>query len=66
MNNDNLKGFGVGILVGVLIGGVIGLLYAPKSGKELRTEIKDKAKKVAGDVRAKLNIAKVEDIKGHG
>ncbi len=66
MNSDNLKGFGVGILVGLLVGGVIGLLYAPKPGKELRTELKDKAKKVAGDVRAKLNIAKVEDIKGHG
>jgi len=63
MNNENLKGFGVGILVGLVIGGAVALLYAPKSGKELRSDIKVKAKKVASDVRAKLNIATVDDLK---
>jgi gas vesicle protein len=42
MNNDNAKGFGIGLLVGAVIGGVIALLYAPKTGKETRQLIKDK------------------------
>ena len=61
MRND-VKGFGTGVLVGLVIGGVIGLLYAPKAGKELRSDIKDKAKTVTKDLKAKLNIATVDDI----
>jgi gas vesicle protein len=59
---DDVKGFGIGILVGLVIGGVIGLLYAPKAGKELRRDIKDKAKTVTKDLKAKLNMASVDDI----
>jgi gas vesicle protein len=36
----------VGVLVGAVTGGVIALLYAPKSGRELRRDIKGKAKEV--------------------
>ncbi len=39
--------FGKGLMLGFLAGGAIGaafaLLYAPKSGKELREEIKSKS-----------------------
>ncbi len=43
MNRDHAIGFGIGLLTGAVIGGVIGLLYAPKPGKETRQLIKDKA-----------------------
>ena len=43
MNNDQAKGFGIGLLVGAVVGGVIALLYAPRTGKETRQLIKDKA-----------------------
>jgi gas vesicle protein len=46
MSNDkgNLgKGLFLGFLAGGAIGAVIALLYAPKSGKELRSDIKLKA-----------------------
>ena len=33
----------IGFLTGGIVGAVIALLYAPKSGKELRKDIKDKA-----------------------
>lgn len=51
MNKDNAKGFGIGLLVGAVIGGVIALLYAPKTGKETRQLIKDKATKVVDTVK---------------
>ena len=35
-------GVTAGVIVGVAIGGVLGLLFAPKSGAELRSDIKDK------------------------
>jgi gas vesicle protein len=38
-----LKGLVVGLLAGGAIGAVIALLYAPKSGKELRADIREKA-----------------------
>lgn len=34
---------GIGLLAGLLIGGVVALLYAPKSGKETRKLLMDKA-----------------------
>jgi gas vesicle protein len=64
MNKDYLASFGIGLGIGVLLGGILGILYAPKSGTETRTIIKDKAEKVAGDVRAKINRATIKDIKG--
>ncbi len=53
MNKDNVTGFGIGLLTGVIIGGVIALLYAPKSGKETRQFIKDKATGVIDAVKEK-------------
>ena len=53
MNKDNAIGFGIGLLTGAVIGGVIALLYAPKSGKETRQLIKDKATEVVDAVKGK-------------
>ena len=57
MNKDHCIGFGVGLIAGVVIGGVIALLYAPKSGKETRQLIKDKATEVVDAVREKTTGA---------
>lgn len=37
--SDRIEGFIKGILIGGLIGAAIGILYAPKSGKETREDI---------------------------
>jgi gas vesicle protein len=53
MNKDHAVGFGVGLLAGAVIGGVIALLYAPKTGKETRQMIKDKATDMVDAVKGK-------------
>ncbi len=62
-NKDTLAGLGIGIGVGLLIGGALGLLYAPKEGKETRQLIRDKAGKFAKEVRLCTGRAKISDIK---
>jgi gas vesicle protein len=42
-NNGMLKGLVIGLLAGGAIGAVLALLYAPKSGKELRSDLREKA-----------------------
>ena len=55
MNKDHAIGFGIGLLAGAIIGGVIALLYAPKTGKETRQLIKDKATEVVDAVKEKTS-----------
>lgn len=57
------KKLGLGILIGAAAGLVTGLLTAPKSGKETRQDIKDKAKEVKGSAERKLKDAHKELIK---
>ena len=57
MNKDNVIGFGIGLLSGAIIGGVIALLYAPKTGKETRKLIKDKATEVVDAIKEKTTGA---------
>ena len=54
------KKFGLGILVGAVVGVIAGLLTAPKSGKETRQDIKNKAKEVKGAAERKLKDAHKE------
>ncbi len=42
-NNGMVKGLVIGLLAGGAIGAIVALLYAPKSGKELRADIREKA-----------------------
>lgn len=42
-DSDNFGAFLVGFLVGGITGAAVSLLYAPKSGEETRTVIKEKA-----------------------
>jgi len=58
-----------GLLLGGLVGGVAGLLFAPKAGKELRADLKEKgieAKKICDDsvVKAKTIIDDVKNRAG--
>lgn len=41
------KGLFLGFLAGGIVGGVLALLYAPKSGKELRQDIRNKKRRNA-------------------
>jgi gas vesicle protein len=73
MNKDNAIGFGIGFLTGAVIGGGLALLYAPRSGKQTRQLIKDKATAVVDAIEEKTSgvIDMVEDAaseasrKGH-
>lgn len=51
MNKDRCIGFGIGLLSGAAIGGIIALLYSPRSGKETRQLIGDKANDVVESVK---------------
>ena len=42
-NNNNTKGFLIGFLAGGAVGAIVALLTTPKSGKELRGDIKQKS-----------------------
>jgi len=46
MDNQKKSKFGLGLILGSLIGGVTALFFAPKSGKELREDVKKKIKEL--------------------
>jgi gas vesicle protein len=63
-NNTDFGTFLAGFLIGGLIGAAVALLYAPQSGEETRTiikeksiELKDKASETAEDARARAEKA---------
>jgi gas vesicle protein len=63
--HDMSKGkFALGALLGAAIGGVVGLLTAPKSGKETRADLKVKAEKAKVDISKKAERAtsKMNDL----
>lgn len=53
-----------GLLIGFLAGGVVGasiaLLYAPKSGREMRDQIRNKKDELLDDTSEYLHIAKTK------
>lgn len=62
-DKDTGTSFAIGFLVGAVVGVAIGFLYAPKSGKETRALLKEKAEEVkekAGEVTEKAKEAAVE------
>jgi gas vesicle protein len=52
------KGLLIGFLTGAAIGSIIALLFAPKSGKELRQDIKNKSQDFIDDAEGYLASAK--------
>lgn len=68
-NNDESKSsFLIGFLAGGVLGAVIALLYAPKPGKELRADIKNKAGEVVEGAEEYVSAArnKAVDIINEG
>ena len=57
MNKDNAIGLVIGLLSGAVAGGVIALLYAPRSGKESRQLIGEKATEVTEILKEKTGDA---------
>lgn len=54
---------GIGFGVGLLVGGVLGILFAPYSGKELRTKIEDKVTDIKVRADKALHSDKYTKIK---
>ena len=50
---------------GAAAGAILGVLFAPGKGSDTREKIKDKAKKISGDLEEKLCKAeqKIKDLK---
>lgn len=55
---DKVEGFLLGIIVGAAVAGVTALLFAPKSGKELRGDIVDQAEDAKVQAKEYVEIAK--------
>lgn len=60
MSQDNNlgRGFLIGMLAGGAVGAVLGLLFAPKSGRELRADIKSKTDEYVEDAEKYLSEAR--------
>ena len=61
MSNENNSGSGflIGLIAGGALGAIFGLLYAPKSGKELREDIRTKSNEYLDDADKYIEDAKV-------
>jgi len=60
---DSGSSFAIGFIIGAIAGVAIGFLYAPKSGKETRAMLREKAgeiKEKAGEVTEKAKDAALE------
>ena len=57
-NINSVKGFLIGFLAGGTVGAIIALLTAPKSGKELRGDIKQKSEEYLDEAEKYLADAK--------
>lgn len=55
--SERAEDFLKGLIVGGLIGAVVGILYAPKSGKETREEIVKKAEELTAKTKAEYESA---------
>ncbi len=58
MSDKSSKGFIYGMIAGGIIGAAIALLYAPKTGKEVRESLKKNAEKVLGEADEYIELAK--------
>ncbi len=60
MADDNGLGKGliIGFLTGAAVGSIIALLFAPKTGKELRSDIKNRSQEFMEDAEEFLETAK--------
>ena len=63
-NGDSGFEFFKGFLFGGIVGAVFTLLYAPKSGKEVREELRQRSLELRDDAEARLELAqkKAEEL----
>ena len=69
MSQDNSrKGILIGFLAGSVVGAIIALLYAPKSGRELRSDIRNKSDEYYEDIERYFSEArdKAKDLINEG
>ncbi|HSB07821.1 MAG TPA: YtxH domain-containing protein [Thermodesulfobacteriota bacterium] len=61
-NINYFKGFniGLGLFVGGAIGFLAGLMFAPKTGKELRSELREKGCQIYGDTKQAISEAQMK------
>jgi gas vesicle protein len=52
------KGFFRGVIIGGIVAGTAALLFAPKSGKETREDLKKRLDETQAELQAKINTAK--------
>lgn len=57
-NADSSVSFGVGLLFGVLAGVAAGILFSPKSGEEMRQDLKDIVTEIKGDLNPDVQYAR--------
>jgi len=53
-------GFFIGATLGGLVGATLALLFAPASGKEIRTQITDRSQVFATEIRQAANTKRIE------
>ena len=53
-NSSDRGGFLRGLFIGSVLGALAGLLFAPKSGKELRSELKQKGTEVLEEAKGSI------------
>ena len=62
-DNDGMaRGLIIGFIAGSIFGGVLALLYAPKTGKELRANIKEKAGDIAEEAQEYVSRAQTKAV----
>ena len=61
-NDGMAKGLLIGFIAGSAVGAIVALLYAPKSGKEMRADIKEKASDLKDEVAEKLSLARAKAV----
>ncbi len=64
MSNEggSVKGFLLGLIAGGAIGAALALLYAPKSGRELRGDIKKRTDEMVGDAEEYIQNARSKAV----
>jgi gas vesicle protein len=60
---DHSDSFFKGLIFGGIIGGVLGVLYAPKSGKETREELSVESEKLLNQFKTDIENAKKAALK---
>ena len=61
-NDGMAKGMIIGFIAGGVVGAVLALLYAPKSGRELRKDLKDKSSTLVGTAEDYLSKARSKTV----